>query len=113
MFMIGAVTFFLCFRETLLENLLSVTSSDLQCLNELPVQQLLKIKQSLQTMSDMVNEGSSKYSVRIGKGNAVDLSDGYLFNAVKNDSISALPLMMGDQLLKYVACTAHSCKCVE
>lgn len=51
-------------------------------------------------MSDMVNKDSSNYSDRIGKGNAIDLSDGYLFDVVQNHSINALPLM-GDPL-KYV-----------
>lgn len=49
-------------------------------------------------MTDMVNENS--YSDRIGKGNVIGLSDGYLFDAVRNDSINALPLM-GNQF-KYV-----------
>lgn len=57
-------------------------------------------------MSDMVSDSgnsntTSSYSDRIGKGNAIDLSDGYLFDAVVNDSANALPLMMADQL-KYV-----------
>lgn len=103
---ISVVILFHCFCECLLQNLSSVTSTDLQCLNELPLHQLLKIKKSLQTMTDMVGAGggggssSSSYSDRIGKGNAIDLSNGYLFDAVLNDSLSALPLM-GDQL-KYV-----------
>lgn len=101
--LISVVIFFNCFCECLLQNLSSVTNTDLQCLNELPLHQLLKIKKSLQTMSDMVNEGSSSnYSDRIGKGNAIDLSNGYLFDAVLNDSFNALPLM-GDQL-QYVEC---------
>lgn len=98
--LISAVILFNCFLECLLQNLSSVTNSDLQCLNELPLHQLLKIKKSLQTMSDMVNEGSLSYSDRIGKGNAIDLSDGYLFDVLQNDSINARPLT-GDQL-KYV-----------
>lgn len=99
--LISAVILFNCFCECLLQNSSSVTSSDLQCLNELPLHQLLKIKKSLQTMSDMVDRsGISNYSDRIGKGNAIDLSSGYLFDTAVNDSINALPLM-GDQL-KYV-----------
>lgn len=100
--LISAVILFNCFCECLMQNSSSVTNTDLQCLNELPLHQLLKIKKSLQTMSEMVTEGtSSSYSDRIGKGNAIDLSNGYLFDAVVNDSFNALPLM-GDQL-----------KCVE
>lgn len=98
--LISAVILFNCFLECLLQNLSSVSGSDLQCLNELPIHQLLKIKKSLQTMSDMVNKSNSNYSDRIGKGNEIDLSDGYLFDVVQNHSINALPLM-GDQL-KYV-----------
>ncbi len=101
---ISAVILFNCFSECLLQNISTVTSTDLQCLNELPLHQLLKIKKSLQTMSDMVNEvgnrSSSSYSDRIGKGNAIDLSSGYLFDAIVNDSFNALPLV-GDQL-KYI-----------
>lgn len=54
-------------------------------------------------MSDMMadveggNGSSSSYSDRIGKGNAIDLSGGYLYEAVGNDSLSALPLV-GDQI---------------
>lgn len=112
-----------CFRECLLENLSAITNTDLQCLNELPLHQLLKIKKSLQTMSDMVNDGgnsntttittTSSYSDRIGKANAIDLSDGYLYDAVVvNDSANALPLM-GDQI-KYmfdVMLTGNCAKC--
>lgn len=97
---ISVVILFNCFSEYLLENLSAVTSTDLQCLNELPLHQLLKIKKSLQSMSDVTIEGgnsSSSYSDRIGKGNAIDLSSGYLFEPVVNDSLNALPLM-GDQL---------------
>ncbi|XP_037039099.1 uncharacterized protein LOC119076440 [Bradysia coprophila] len=106
--LINVMILFHCFRECLLENLtaLTTTSTDLQCLNELPLHQLLKIKKSLQTMSDMVSDGgnsntTSSYSDRIGKGNAIDLSDGYLYDAVLNDSANALPLM-GDQLKEKV-----------
>lgn len=98
--LIRAVILFHCFSECLLQNLSSVTSTDLQCLNELPLHQLLKIKKSLQTMSHMANDGSASYSDRIGKGNGIDLSNGYLFDAVHNDSLSALPLV-GDEL-KYL-----------
>lgn len=94
--LMSAVILLNCFSKCMLQNLSFVTSSDLQCLNELPLHQLLKIKKSLQTMSNMKvhdGSGSTSYSHRMGKGNAIDLSNGYLFDAVQNDSANALPLM--------------------
>ncbi|KAJ6635532.1 hypothetical protein Bhyg_14118 [Pseudolycoriella hygida] len=53
-------------------------------------------------MSDMVSESTaSSYSDRIGKGNAIDLPNGYLFHEAQNDSFNALPLM-GDQIKEKV-----------
>lgn len=78
-----------------------ITNSDLQCLSELPVLQLLKIKKSLQEMTNLVTEDSNVNinSDRIGGYVAeTDTSDGYVFDNYRNDSVLALPLTSSNRI---------------
>lgn len=77
-----------------------MSSYDLQCLSELPMEQLLKIHKSLHIVTGMVNEDNHKeiaevrFDERTGKGPQNLGSDGYLFDSSgNNETISAQPFI--------------------
>lgn len=77
----------------------SVAPTDLQCLSELPMEQLLKIKKSLKEMSEDVSTVDEDIAGlnRIGKDSSA-MADGYLFESGTNISSHALPLMGGGSI---------------
>lgn len=86
-------------NDTSIMTMSTITENDLQCLSELPVEQLLKIRKSLQEVSYMIEppNDSSEFSERIGDQSDIYgpiSSGGVLLNDFGNETISALPLMI-------------------
>lgn len=77
-----------------------MSSYDLQCLSELPLEQLLKIHKSLNIVTGMVNEDNHqdiaevRLDDRTGKGPQRLGNDGYFFDTSgNNETISAQPFI--------------------
>lgn len=77
-----------------------MSSYDLQCLSELPMEQLLKIHKSLHIVTGMVNEDNHRdiaevrFDERTGNGPHMPGNDGYLFDTSgNNETISAQPFI--------------------
>lgn len=83
-------------NQTSLLTMSAITANDLQCLSELPVEQLLKIRKSLQEVSSMMVDDNVQLDDRIGHNeeDTEQFVGDVLLNDFGNESISALPLMI-------------------